>query len=591
MEFLILLGIVAAVVYGVTRLRRRHGFAETDPGIGTVRRLYFYVVTFVALMIGVNGVVQLASFVLEGVFGGDEVSTSTTRQAIGLSMTFIGLPLWAFHWRLIVKQVRRLPVETRSVIRKLYLYLALAVAAGFALQAAVSLLHIILRTSDFKGYPWAALLIWGGVWAFHWRLEAKEGQQTFETRAIRRLYIYATAAIALVLAAAGLGQIVHIILREAYDGLVSSPVVAKSGLWGDPTREALAGLLVLGAAWVGHWVYFARGDHDSILRQLYVYVLAMFVGAVTVFVALAMTLHSILQWTIGVPDESAAEHFRFIPGALSFTIIGGGVLAYHWAAANREARGPSPEARGAHDAFPYALAGLGLIALSLGISMLANTVIGVAVDRAPAVFGEELLMNSIARVISVGVLAVPLWWYYWTAVQRRAEAGGVQVRNTLSRRAFIFLVLGAGMLALVVSLSFVLFVFLRELLEGDLSEFVRDARVGISIMAPVAIFLPYYWMVYRADRQAAREAEPEEKPRVRKAVTVLASEDGMPLVSRLEALLGYEVSPLRWADPESSAPEISERALQDLARRIGEASGPNVLLVPEGATVRVLSYD
>ena len=66
---LVVLTIILALggmMYGILALTRRtRGLGETDPGIGTVRRLYFYIVSVVALMMAANGVVLIAGFVLD----------------------------------------------------------------------------------------------------------------------------------------------------------------------------------------------------------------------------------------------------------------------------------------------------------------------------------------------------------------------------------------------------------------------------------------------------------------------------------------------------------------------------------------------
>ena len=51
--------------------------AEQDAGIGTVRRLYFYLVAFVSLMMFVSGVALLLQFVFDSIFGGDVIRSPT----------------------------------------------------------------------------------------------------------------------------------------------------------------------------------------------------------------------------------------------------------------------------------------------------------------------------------------------------------------------------------------------------------------------------------------------------------------------------------------------------------------------------------
>ena len=51
---IIFLAVIAGVIFLVVNLRRRR--SRIDDGIGPVRRLYFYTVSFVALMMTANGV-------------------------------------------------------------------------------------------------------------------------------------------------------------------------------------------------------------------------------------------------------------------------------------------------------------------------------------------------------------------------------------------------------------------------------------------------------------------------------------------------------------------------------------------------------
>ncbi len=588
----VLVGLVAAVVYGIRSVtRRRRDFAEIDPGIGTVRRLYFYVVSFVALMMAANGVVLIATAAMETLFGGEILSPSNEGVAWGLALTIVGLPLWASHWRIVGKHVKDLPVETRSVVRKAYIYVVLAVATGIAVATSVTVVRWTFGGQSFNGYPWAAFVVWCGVWAFHWRLESKEGQTTPETRAVRRLYLYLVAAVMLVVAASGIGVLIGTVLGEAYDSLTSVPVLDRSGLWGASTKTSLALALVAAPVWAAHWLYFARHDYASLLRQIYLYPFAMLGSIVTVLTALGIVIYGALEWTLGVPDDgSAAAHFDFLPAALASLIVGGGVLAYHWLAAESEAETPTPEPQRARRFYPYALAALGLGALAVGIATLVGAAMGMIVDSGRQVVSEgEVGRRAIALSVTLLLLGTPLWGYYWARIQRRVKAGDTRQRSGLPRRIVIFGVLGAGMLALLGSVSYLVFVFFRDLLDGDLSQFLRESKESIAVIAPAAIFLPYYWMVYREDRREAATGA-EEEARKQKTVTVLVTESGTAFLRELEAALGYGVSPLRWADADASQPELSAAELRELAQQISDAPGDNVLVVPDEMGVRVLSY-
>ena len=591
---LVLLALIGGVVFGIMAITRRRGLADADPGIGTVRRLYFYIVSFVALMMAAAGVALILQFILDTLFGGDLLSPTPSRRtlATGLSLAVVGLPLWALHWRIIGKQLRELPVETRSAVRKVYIYIAMAVSVGFVVGGAIAVIRWALGgTGSFNGAPWAQLVVWGAVWAFHWRLEAEEGQPTPETRAVRRLYLYLVSAVMLVTAAVGIGLVIHVILRGAYESLASVSVLSKSGLWQTSTKQAVSMALVASSVWAGHWLYFARRDYQSTLRQLYVYALAVFGGISTVLSALGIMLYGSLVWALGVPeDELASAHFRFLPGALASLIVGGGILAYHASVAREEAGSAALAMVGGRRSYPYALTALGLGTLSVGIVILVSTALTMLVESGSTIIsGRDVWRNWVLASVTLGVLGGPLWWYYWASVQSRVNAGDIEEQTSLSRRVLTFGVLGAGMLALLVSVSVVVFVFLRELLDGDLSIVLREAKGAIAVIVPAAIFLPHYWMVYRADRREAPGPEAAVKYQ-RKVVTALVTDDGTAFAKELETVLGYPVGPLHWADSEGRQPELSDTGYRDLAQRISDAEGVNVLLVPDGVDFRVLSY-
>ena len=589
---IILLAAVVAAVY-VISARRQRGIGG-DPGIGTVRRLYFYAVAFVALMMAANGVVQIVRYILESLFGGQVVHASQTQLAVGLALTIVGLPLWLAHWVIVQRHVRSLPVERGSVLRKLYVYVVLGVALGLVMFSSVKILQWIFGTGDFSGYHLGALAVWSGVWAFYWRIEGAEGQPSVETLGIRRFYIYGASLVALSMLAAGLGQAVGVLLREGYDSLASQPVLlpSESGLWRPFVRTVISLAIVGGGAWAAHWLYFARNDFGSVLRQIYLYIFAILGGMVTAVVSVAVLLFGALTWLIGAPllEDSTAGHFRFVPGTLAALSIGIGLWAYHWWVVQKEARSSPVESRGAQRVYTYVLAGLGLGALATGIGVVVDTALAIVAEvPGRTLVGEDLWREPIALSVTLGILGVPLWGYYWRSIQRQVSSDGAEERASLVRRIFIFVVLGAGMLALLGSLSTLLFFLFKDLLGGGVSRgTLRDIRPVLDIIAAAVFFLPYYWMVYRRDRMAEPET-PSLRLR-RKDVTVLVSEGGDDFVRNLEAALGYRVNTLQWADPGAAAPELAEEQHQELARHIGDVTAPSVLLIPDGAGVRVLSY-
>ena len=150
------------------------------------------------------------------------------------------------------------------------------------------------------------------------------------------------------------------------------------------------------------------------------------------------------------------------------------------------------------------------------------------------------------------------------------------------------------MLALLGSVSALLFIFLRDAIDGGgiSAATFRDGAPAIDIIAAVVVFLPYHWLVYEQDRQAEPEEElaPTPRPVVRKEVAVLAMDAGDPFLARLEAALGYPVVVHRWADPDARTPDLTVEECEQLVETIASAAGDRVLVIPDQGGVRVLSY-
>ncbi len=609
---LIPLAIIGLIIYGIVLWRRRASGhsqeTEADTGIGTVRRLYFYVVAFVSLMMTATGVVMLIQFVLDSIAGGDVISDSTVRLAAGISLLIVGAPLWYFHWRYIQRTVAEQPVETRSVLRKLYIYITLAVAGSIVIYTAYDLLNWIFGAEDFSGYSIAAVIIWSAVWAFHWLIEESEGQATPETIAVRRLYIYIASLVGLVMLSLGIGSVLYIVLLEGYNAVTAASLLTgETGLWSQSLREMLAVAIVGAATWALHWLYIAHRDYDSALRQVYLYIFSILGGVVTTLSALGIIIYETLIWALGnINADSVAEHFEFLPGSVAALSVGAALWAYHWYRVRHEADMSAGTTLSARRAYTYILTAIGTGTLAVAIFMLINAFLKLVVASfGDVVIGDDLWKPPLASIITLGILGGPLWGYYWQNIQRRMLTHPDDEITALSRRIFIFAALGIGVIALLSSVSALLFFFLRDLLEASLSlDTLNDMTRPIAVIAAAVVFLPYYWTVYRQDQDATPEITPEptaphgdavrpepvEGQLLRKQVTLLTTA-GSPVRQQIQAALGYEVSVLRWADADAATPALTDEEAAQLAQSIADVPGSHVLLIPDGERLRVLSHE
>jgi hypothetical protein len=589
---LIPISIIAAIVYGIVSLtRRRQSGPQADPGIGTIRRLYFYGVALAALMMAANGIALVGDDALAMAFGDDVVVGSVEKLALGLALTLVGIPLWGVHWWFVRKYMRQYPVERLSVVRKIYVYVILGSSATIAAFSAIGVLHWLMGTERFDGGSLARVVVFGAIWGVHWWMERSEQPTTPETKAVRRIYLYAVAAGSLGVAATGLGQVLAAILGEGYDALTSSAIIGGNSLTGDGPRDAIALVAVMAPIWAMHWLVFAKDDIESLIRQLYLYPYALLGGVITVLTSIGIVLYGVLVWLFGVPEEpSTAAHFSKLTAAVASLIVGGLIVIYHAYVSRQEIDAPVDTQFAPQKSYLYAMTALGIAGMVAAIGTIVVVVISlITASGEDTIAGADELRNAIALAITFGAIGTPLWGYYWRRIQGALVGEDPAQRNVLPRRVFIFAVLGIGMLALLGSVSTLAFVLFTAILEGTMSEFLGNAQGAIAVLTPVAIFMPYYWLVYREDRRLAPDDILEKRPR--KDVSVLVMEGSMEFVTRLEGVLGYQVTPLLWADDDAMPMILDDTGYELLADRIGAAQGREVILIPEPEGIRVLSHE
>ena len=595
----IIVGVIAAIV----ALVRRRAEGRDEPGIGNLRRLFFYGLSLAALIAAAAGVVLLLRSILDTMFGPETIAVQDTTLALGLALTIVGTPVWLIFWSMTLRSVRQFPVETRSATRKLYLYLVLGGSAITVSIAAIMFLQWVFGADDFTGTPFSLVVVWGGVWAYHWLVEGREGQPSELTLSIRRVYVYGLALLSVVLLALGVGGVLGTTLDVAYEALFGAELLTGEplGLWSEPTRISLAMALVGGALWWWHWHRVASGDVRSTLRLVYVYLFTVFGGAASVVIALTVLLYHVLQWFFGSPDTASGRlHFDVLPGLFAGATVGGGLWAYHWAVVQQEATGTQRELVAARRVYGYLISAVGLVTLGVGLVIVFSVVIGLLSPGAGSqIIGDDEWRNPLVLAITLLVVGGPVWGLYWRDMQRIAIQGGPEERTALSRRAFTFLIFGISVLLTLINLSIVLFRLFDAALGSEFtSNLLWEIRWSIGILLTAGAVSLYYWLVLREDRQVVAQLEeatalagaPSPEVRPRKAVTVLASDQDLPLVRRLEARLGYGVQVWQRIEAQGPAPTVSDEHLTETEQRIVDADSDRVLLLIGADGIHVVPY-
>jgi hypothetical protein len=294
-----------------------------------------------------------------------------------------------------------------------------------------------------------------------------------------------------------------------------------------------------------------------------VYLYALVLGTVGWLLANAgQVLQFGLSSLLGVAPESVGN--RPVLVALGEPLVNmlvyGLFWAYFWRSIGREAatEGEVGRQAGVRRVYYY------LVSL-VALSFLAGSVVGLLQLIADALLQATPLdpgdlRRSLAEYASQLLIALPVWLFHWSAVQRRvrADAGGEEARAT-SRRWYLYVVAFVAVAVLLFSAARIVYELVVAALGQPLGreEQVELAHVVISGLVAATLLWYHWWLVLRADLAALRQAG-----RGRAAVAVVAGLDPAS-VERLERFVresfdGARVK-LYWTD-EAGVRETVERA-------------------------------
>jgi hypothetical protein len=117
-----------------------------------LKRLYYYILAFIGLVVAFIGVASLLAFIIDMVTGFGILMNDATRGnlATSISSLIVGLPLWLTMWRPMqaeaLSQGEMGDHARRSVLRKTYLYLVLFGSVIGGMVTAVALVYQLLKT-------------------------------------------------------------------------------------------------------------------------------------------------------------------------------------------------------------------------------------------------------------------------------------------------------------------------------------------------------------------------------------------------------------------------------------------------------------
>ena len=563
--------------------------------MSTIKRVYVYTVFTITLgMFATGGQILLRLFfdIIKGQTLIEIGAPGFNRQqlSLGLALLLIGGILWFFFWRAIQRQVTANPDELGTAIRKLFLNLILVVTAFVSLYTAAGFLQWLLAgitREQFSPGGLATLIVAISIWYYYRRVSEREGQPSPAARTLRRWYVYLLSGWGLVSLSVGLVQLIN-------QSILFLPVwgnaIAYGGFWNSSVHSNLGWTLLGGAAWGFHWFHMARGDSDSTLRHVYLYLLAIPGGAIAVLVPLTTSLFSVFTFALGGFGVASDRYFLFLGWTVPTMLVAAAIWTYHQKVVQEEAEQRPERQSSEQRVLRYIMSFIGLGTLVTGLIVLLGILLELltnAISRGPIAVTLGWWHQQLSLCLALLLVALPIWLYYWNRVLQMVAGNDVAERTARSRRIFLYMVMGVAIIILAADLVNIIYQLLNGLLKGTFgAEIFSGSKWSLQSLVIAIPVLWYHWRVLRHDQRLR-----VEKGQLRKTVTILAGEPAQDLVSLIEEKLGSHTRRLRYLGQTlEDIPVLSDEEADKLVSDIRAVLGNKVLVVVAGGKVMVLPY-
>ena len=104
LPFVVLLSVAGTSLYLIFAKRDKD---PNEPTGKILQRLYFYLVSFVSLIMVGSGSTILIQFLLQEFLSENIMSSSPDQVALGTALVVVGAPLWILHWKILANQIKK----------------------------------------------------------------------------------------------------------------------------------------------------------------------------------------------------------------------------------------------------------------------------------------------------------------------------------------------------------------------------------------------------------------------------------------------------------------------------------------------------
>ncbi len=540
--------------------------------MNTARRLYLYVLSGISLGVLVAGISMLlaAVFAALGMDSGSavccEVDQTRERLTLASALTVVSLPIWLIHWLAIERSLRpeRPAAAAERTAGERGLYFALAM--GILLFVTATSLSAVMRdvvanlahAETFSGgtaQPLGLAIIAGGAWLGHIRIRNRDwarGPMTGGSAWLPRAYLYLAALVGLVNLLLGLGALLEVGGRLVLGQPPEFTAPGDRTWWAYPLSEAVNGIVIGGAVWVGHVAYARRliqdpgwrgeSERPARLRAAY-FVGAILAGAGGAAYFLGLGLGQALQAALGVAQGDTAAT---VAGSIVIPIVSAIPFAIAWwgharaIEAEAAASGQSVRSDAADRLVVYPTALVGLAFGSVALAWLIGVTIDVAFGGDRVLIGGGLAREQFGRLAPHFVIGAVVWLWAWRRASSRWVADQNGEAGSTIRRASVLLALAVSVIAGIIAGGVILYrAFGSAFGIQQSTDALSELSLPIGALLVAGAVAAYHAVVLRRDQSVRVDAVEQEPEAVAPSVPValsLAGPDGADLGAMVDTL-------------------------------------------------------
>lgn len=406
--------------------------------------------------------------------------------ARNLSFVVVGTPLLIGIGSWVRKSLKTDSHLAKEPVTAFFATLASVYALVASLSSWIATIQSAFSSVRFDGQSLANAIVWTtflvGLWMLQGRVVPAENL---------RIHYFVGSLIGYIASVIGL------------IGIISSSIAQVAGM--DQGNLVSAGshkitdsIVVTAFAaivWIQYWIRTASKTERDNLWLTYVLIAGVGGGLVMAISAASTALYSVAVWFIGDPASSKAiVHFAGLPTALGTVVVG--LLAWWYHTAQLPETSERTEINRVYE---YLIAGIGLIASAVGLSMILIAIMEALVSDA-SIAGKSAV-NTFLAAGTLVLVGAPVWVMRWRGIQADVKATPDVELASPTRRVYLFVLFGIGGVAAIVSLLVGVYLLFNDIFTNQLGTgTIGHMRYALGVLASTAIISAYHWEIYRHER-------------------------------------------------------------------------------------------